>query len=459
MADVRVLVVDDDPGVLKSLRLILEDAEYEMFGASGGEEGIERAREVSPQIILCDVKMPEMSGMEFLEEYREVDGRALVIMITAYGSSDLAVEAMKRGAYDYLDKPFSAEEVKLVLKKAEEREELGDEVERLRDEVGTERRYRNIVLQSEAMKAAAERAERAAGHPTTVLITGESGTGKELIARLIHDASPRRDEEFVAVNCGAIPENLLESELFGHTAGAFTGAKEDRAGLFEEATGGTLFLDEIAELPEKLQVKLFRALQEGEIRRVGESESRSVDSRIVASTARNLEEMVNEGEFREELYYRINVVRIHLPPLRHRNEDIPPLVEHFVDEYNDRLGLSISGFAPEAMDVLTDYEWPGNVRELENVVERAMVLSDGPEIGEDDVQGALPGPEEQLEKDVSSLPPDELSVKKHTARLEKQLIERALEVTGGNRTEAAELVDLSYRALLYKIRDYGLDDE
>ena len=458
MADVRVLVVDDDPGVLKSLRLILEDAEYEVYGASSGEEGIERAREVSPQIILCDVKMPEMSGMEFLEEYREVDGRALVIMITAYGSSALAVEAMKRGAYDYLDKPFSAEEVKLVLKKAEEREELADEVERLRDEVGAERRYRNIVLQSEAMKAAAERAERAARHPTTVLITGESGTGKELIARLVHDASPRHDRDFVAVNCGAIPENLLESELFGHTAGAFTGAKEDRAGLFEEATGGTLFLDEIAELPEKLQVKLFRALQEGEIRRVGESTSRNVDSRIVASTARNLEEMVNEGEFREELYYRVNVVRIHLPPLRHRDEDIAPLVKHFVDEFNEKLGLSIEGFEPDAMRALMDYEWPGNVRELENVVERAMVLSDGPEIGEDDVKKALPGPEEQLEKDVSSLPPDELSVKKHTARLEKQLIERALEVTGGNRTEAAELVDLSYRALLYKIRDYGLEE-
>lgn len=459
MADVRVLAVDDDSGVLKSLRLILEDAGYEMYGATSGKAGIERAREVSPQIILCDVKMPEMSGMEFLEEYREIDGRALVIMITAYGSSELAVEAMKRGAYDYLDKPFSADEVKLVLKKAEEREELSEEVERLRDEVGAERRYRNIVLQSEAMRAAAERAERAARHPTTVLITGESGTGKELIARLIHEASPRRDDEFVAVNCGAIPENLLESELFGHAEGAFTGAKEERAGLFEEATGGTLFLDEIAELPAKLQVKLFRALQEGEIRRVGESTSRSVDSRIVASTARNLEEMVNEGEFREELYYRINVVRIHLPPLRHRTEDIPPLVKHFVDEFNEKLGLSVDGFDSDAMRLLMDYDWPGNVRELENVVERAMVLSDGPEIEAADVRDGLPGPEEQLQKDVSSLPPDELSVKKHTARLEKQLIERALEVTGGNRTEAAELVDLSYRALLYKVRDYGLDGE
>jgi len=459
MADVRVLVVDDDPGVLKSLRLILEDAEYEVFGASGGEEGLERAREVDPQIILCDLKMPEMSGMEFLEAYRETGGPALVIMITAYGSADLAVDAMKRGAYDYLDKPFSAEEVKLVLQKAEEREELSEDVERLQDQVGAGRRYRNIVLESEAMKAAAERAERAGRHPTTVLITGESGTGKELIAGLVHEASPRHDESFVAVNCGAIPENLLESELFGHTAGAFTGAKEDRAGLFEEATGGTLFLDEIAELPEKLQVKLFRALQEGEVRRVGESEARTVDSRIVASTARNLEAMVNEGEFREELYYRVNVVRIHLPPLRHRTEDIRPLVGHFVDEFNDKLGLSVSGFEPEALQVLIDYEWPGNVRELENVVERAMVLSDGPEIRADDVREALPGPEEQLEKDVSSLPPDELSVKKHTARLEKQLIQRALEVTGGNRTEAAELVDLSYRALLYKIRDYGLEED
>jgi two-component system response regulator AtoC len=454
----RLLVVDDDAGVRRSVTLLLEDEGYEVHTASGGQEGLETAGKENPDIILCDVRMPEMDGLEFLDAYREDGGDALVIMITAYGSAELAVDAMKKGAYDYLPKPFSADEVLLTLRKAQEREKLSDEVDRLREQVDVERRYGDIVARSPSMQEAVEKAERVAQHPTTVLVTGESGTGKEVIARLVHQASPRRDGPFLPVNCGAIPENLLESELFGHTKGAFTGATKDRAGMFEDAHGGTLFLDEIGELPEMLQVKLLRALQEGEVRRVGASESRKVDSRIVAATARDLESLVEEGEFREELFYRINVVRIHLPPLRHRREDIPPLVRHFVSRYNKVLGVRMDGFSSDAMEHLLEGDWPGNIRELENVVERAMVLTDGEEIGLEELKRALPERAVSRPGVADDLPPDELSVKKHSAALEKRLIARALEVTGGNRTKASDLLDLSYRALLYKIRDYGLDD-
>ena len=454
----QLLVVDDDAGVRRSVTLLLEDEGYEVLTASGGEEGLATAEEEHPDIILCDVRMPEMDGLEFLDAYRENGGDALVIMITAYGSAELAVEAMKKGAYDYLPTPFSADEVLLTLRKAEEREKLTHEVDRLREQVDVERRYGDIVAKSAAMQGAVEKAERVAKHPTTVLVTGESGTGKEVIARLIHQASPRHDGPFLPVNCGAIPENLLESELFGHTKGAFTGATRDRAGMFEDAHGGTLFLDEIGELPEMLQVKLLRALQEGEVRRVGASESRKVDTRIVAATARDLETLVEEGEFREELFYRINVVRIHLPPLRHRREDIPPLVRHFVSKYNKVLGVRMEGFTSDAMEHLLGLDWPGNIRELENAVERAMVLTEGEEIGLDALKRALPERAVSRPGVADDLPPDELSVKKHSAALEKRLIARALEITEGNRTKASELLDLSYRALLYKIRDYGLDD-
>jgi two-component system response regulator AtoC len=307
------------------------------------------------------------------------------------------------------------------------------------------------------MLAAIELVDKVAPHPSTVLVTGESGTGKELIARLIHTSSPRSRAPFVPVNCGAIPENLLETELFGHKKGSFTGAVADRVGLFEEAHRGTLFLDEIGELPPQLQVKLLRALQEGEIRRVGESTSRDVDVRVVAATARDLESEVKEGAFRSDLFYRINVLNIHLPPLRHRSEDVPALVRHFVSSYNDRLGLQITGFGAKAMKAMLAYPWPGNVRELQNVVERAMVLAEGSEIELEQLPPNVRDPQREAMFAIESLPADELSIKKHAAQQEKRLIKRALELTGGNRTRASEHLDLSYRALLYKIRDYGLE--
>jgi len=301
-----------------------------------------------------------------------------------------------------------------------------------------------------------------ARHPSTVLVTGESGTGKELVARLIHRASPRVDLPFVAVNCGAIPEPLLESELFGHAKGAFTGATADRLGLFEEASGGTLFLDEIGELPQVLQVKLLRALQEGEIRRVGDNAPRRVDVRVVAATSRDLEAEVAAGRFRPDLYYRVNVVRLHLPPLRERREDIPELVHHFIALYSARFKLGVSGISAGAMRALMDYAWPGNVRELENVVERALVLTDGPRIDVEQLPASV--------RDAGAAPPvsapgsaaaDELdlSIKRHVESVERDLIARALARTGGNRTRAAQLLEISHRTLLYKIRDYGIDGD
>jgi two-component system response regulator AtoC len=453
----KVLVIDDEAGVRRTVSLILEDAGYEVSAASDGREGLSKALGDGADIILCDVRMPHVDGLEFVERYRKEGGRGLVIVMTAYGSMEVAIDAMKRGAYDYLPKPFDGDQVLLTIRKAEEREKLWREVARLRHEVAAEKKYPDIVGTSASMVAAIELADKVAPHPSTVLITGESGTGKELFARLIHSASPRSRAPFIPVNCGAIPENLLESELFGHKRGSFTGADSDRVGLFEEASGGTLFLDEIGELPQQLQVKLLRALQEGEIRRVGESTSRDVDVRVVAATARDLETEVKEGGFRSDLFYRINVLNIHLPPLRHRTEDIPALVRHFVAHYNDALGLQVTGFAPEAMKAMLAYPWPGNVREVQNVVERAMVLAEGERIEPAQLPSGVREPTGEALPLLETLPADELSVKKHTAQLERRLIKRALELTEGNRTRAAEHLELSYRALLYKIRDYGLE--
>lgn len=453
----KVLIVDDESGVRRTLSMILEDEGYDVISASDGKEGLECAFREEPDLILCDIRMPRIDGLQFLEQYRNENGQALVITMTAYGSTELALEAMKKGAYDYIPKPFTTGEVVLTLRKAEEREKLRREVTRLRQRVKADARYPEIIAKSAGMREALELGAKVAQHPSTVLITGESGTGKELIARLTHAASPRANRAFVPINCGAIPENLLESELFGHVKGAFTGAHADRAGLFEEADGGTLFLDEIGELPAQLQVKLLRALQEGEIRRVGDSSSRRVDVRIISATARDLDQEVRDGTFRSDLYYRINVVRIHLPPLRQRTEDIPALARHFVERFSKQLKVNVTGFEPATMKLLLAHPWYGNVRQLENVVERAMVLAENSTIRPEDLPGFIRHPETAVGGPMEALPADELSIKKQTAELERRLIARALQITDGNRTKAAELLDLSYRALLYKIRDYSLD--
>ena len=450
-----VLIIDDEPGLRHTVSLILSEEGYEVNAASDGEEGLARALELKPDMILCDVRMPRLNGLDFLQRYRAASGTAMVIMMTAYGSMDLAVQAMKAGAYDYLAKPFGPDELILVLKKAEERESLRREVSRLREEVSIQRRYREIIARSPAMTKALEIAAKVARHPSPVLITGESGTGKELVARLIHNESDRADSPFVPVNCGAIPENLLESELFGYVRGAFTGADREKPGLFEVASGGTLFLDEIGEMPTTLQVKLLRVLQESEIRRLGDTRARSIDVRIVAATNKELEEEIRADAFRRDLYYRIAVVPIHLVPLRQRREEVPVLVRHFIDQYNRKLRVDIKLIDQDAMRMLLEYTWPGNVRELENTIERAMVLADGPTITNADLPAHISAPVPSL--DGVELNDDELSVKKHGAALERRLIRQALERTGGNKTRAADLLELSSRALLYKIREYGLE--
>jgi two-component system response regulator AtoC len=452
----RVLVIDDDSGLRRTVSLLLEDEGHAVETAADGDEGLQKSIDWDPDLVLTDVRMPGMDGIGLLERLREAGSGALVIVMTAYGSQDLAVEAIRKGAWDYIDKPFAPDALVLRVKIAEENTRQNREIRRLRREVSVEKRHGGIIAGSAGMRDAVALAERVAPHPTTVLVTGESGTGKELIARLIHEVSGLGGD-FVPVNCGAIPENLLESELFGHVKGSFTGANSDRTGLFEEADGGTLFLDEIGELPQSLQVKLLRALQSGEIRRVGDSKPRQVNVRIVAATARDLESEVQTGEFRSDLYYRINVVRIHIPPLRHRREEVPLLARHFIDAYNEALGMDIEGLQPDALKRMQGYSWPGNVREVENVVERAMVLATGQSIELDDLPEIVRDPESLVRISSETLSSDELSVKKRSAELEKHLISRALEVTEGNRTRAAELLDLSYRALLYKIRDYGLD--
>ncbi|HUH12403.1 MAG TPA: sigma-54 dependent transcriptional regulator [Longimicrobiales bacterium] len=450
-----VLIIDDEPGLRQTVTLILNEEGYEVHAASDGEEGLARALELRPGLILCDVRMPRLAGLDFLKRYREEGGEGLVIMMTAYGSTELAIEAMKQGAYDYLPKPFGADQLVLTLKKAEEREALRREVRRLREEVRIERRYGEVIARSPAMTQALATASKVASYPSPVLITGETGTGKELVARLIHTEGNRAPKPFVPVNCGAIPENLLESELFGHARGAFTGADREKPGLFEAANGGSIFLDEIGEMPMTLQVKLLRTLQESEVRRVGENQSRSVDVRVIAATNKELEKEIREDRFRRDLFYRIAVVPIHLAPLRQRTEEIPVLARHFLERFNDKLGLAIEGIEPDAMKLLLAYPWPGNVRELENTIERSMVLTANPRITVDDLPPNVCTPMSML--DDPGLMEDELSVKKHSAALEKRLIKKALERTGGNKTKAADLLELSSRALLYKIRDYGLE--
>jgi two-component system, NtrC family, response regulator AtoC len=450
----NILVVDDELGLRHTLSLILQAEGHTIRAASDGAAALELLAEAPADLILCDMRMPGMDGLTFLERYTAGKGGALVIMMSAYGDDDAAVEAIRRGAYDFIAKPFRADQVLLVLRKAIEREQLQRTVAQLHEELSALRAPSGIVGRSPQLADALALAEKVARHPSTVLVTGESGTGKELVARYIHRASPRAAASFVAVNCGAIPEALLESELFGHAKGAFTGATSDRDGLFAEADGGTLFLDELGELPMPLQVKLLRALQEGEVRRVGDNVSRTVDVRLVAATARDLEADVAEGKFRADLYYRVNVVRIHLPPLRERTEDVPELVRYFIDRYNRRLGLSVEGANAATMRALMDYPWPGNVRELENVVERAMVLADGAQLGLDQLPRLVVAPA----TDGAPTSPLDLSVKRRTEELERALITEALERTRGNRTRAAKLLDLSHRALLYKIRDYGLGD-
>jgi two-component system, NtrC family, response regulator AtoC len=451
----RILVVDDEENLRHMLQVMLKKLGYLVDTASDGAEALQKSRAGCYAFILCDIRMPVLDGRGFLAGCAETGILTTVIMMSAYGSAADAIDCMKLGAYDYISKPFNSEEIFLVLKKAEERERLKDENKRLRAEVGRTCSLGNIISRSDRMAEIFQLVGKLADYKTTVLILGESGTGKELIAKALHYNGTRQGAPFVAVNCGAIPAQLLESELFGHVRGAFTDASHDKAGLFEEADGGTLFLDEIAEMPLPLQVKLLRVLQDEEIRRVGAGSSRKVNVRVISATSRDLAAEAAAGRFREDLFFRLNVFAVALPPLRERIEDVPLLVDHFLEKHGERMGRVGVRPSADALQALVRYRWPGNVRELENCSERGLVLCEAgvldlPSLPET-VRRAVGGA--RRESDLR----DCLSIKSAAEAMERDLISRALERTGGNRTHAAKLLELSHRALLYKLKEYGIE--
>ncbi len=452
----RLLIVDDDESLRDSLSLVLAAEGYDVTTAADADQALVRVGETPFDVVLCDLRMPGRDGLELLPELAQRIPDATLILMSAYGTEELALEAMRRGAYDYLAKPFQPTEALLAIRKAGERERLRRRGELLAREVERAVGERPIVAASPAMIGVLELLERAAEFKATVLLLGESGTGKEVLARAIHSQSPRRDDAFVAVNCGAIPANLLESELFGHAKGAFTGANKARRGLFLEADGGTLFLDEIGEMPVELQVKLLRVLQEEEIRPLGESKSRKVDVRVLAATSRDLERDVSAGRFREDLFYRLNVVRVDVPPLRERREDIPLLVDHFLEKFRTGLGKPVAGIADDALERLVAYAWPGNVRELENILERAVILCRDERLGLGELPEAVVAGNTPAAGGAAGR--GDLSIKAARRRAEIEVIRRALQATDGNRTHAAKLLEISHRALLYKIKEYDLRD-
>lgn len=451
----KILVVDDEANLRHMLQVVLRKQGYDVDEAPDGEQALAMALRAPYEFILCDIRMPIVDGPEFLRRAQSGGVNATIIMMSAYGSVDTAVECMKSGAYDYISKPFKNDEIVLVLRKAEERERLKTENSRLRAELEREYSFEGIVGKTPSMREIFSLIRKVCDFKTTVLILGESGVGKELIARAIHFNSIRKKAPFVAVNCGAVPENLLESELFGHVKGAFTDAVSDKVGLFEQADGGTLLLDEIGEMPPLLQVKLLRVLQECEIRPVGAGSTKKVDVRVVSATSRDLARDVAEGRFREDLFYRLNVFCITVPPLRKRSADIPFLVNHFLEKYGERFGRTGVRISPEAVRVFLEYEWPGNVRELENCIERGLVLCDGEFIGVE----SLPDSMRHLSSGscVPEAPEDCLSLKLASERLERDYIRKALAKTGGNRTRAARILEISHRALLYKLKEYQME--
>ncbi len=456
MTKPRVLIVDDEENVRFDLELRLRREDFEVETVETAEAALEVLRRRPPDVVLCDLRMPGLDGLGFLSAQRALGPPAAqvpTILMSAHANAETALEAVKLGAVDYLPKPARADEVVFRLRRALELSRLRAEVGRLRAVLESSGGLGGIIAESSAMQKVFTTIRKVADYKTTVLLHGESGTGKELVARALHDNSARRNRPFVAVNCGAIPENLLESELFGHVRGAFSDATRNRRGLFEEAEGGTFFLDEIGELPLSLQVKLLRVLQEEEVRRVGESKSQKIDVRVVAATVRDLAVEVREGRFREDLYYRLNVLTLRLPPLRERPTDVPLLIEHFIRSLNKKLGTHVTGTTPAAGRLLARYGWPGNVRELENTIERALVLADSSEIDVDDLPPKLRETDDPVRRVLDE---SDLSIKKATRTIEETLIRRALEKTSGNRSRAAELLEISPRALLYKLKEFDV---
>ncbi len=444
----KILIVDDEIVIRQMLKTVLEKSGYETEPAENGLVALEKLKNEIYDIILCDIKMPELDGFGFLEELKKSDISVTVIMMTSFGSVEVAVEAIRKGAYDYISKPFKTDEVLIAIKKAEERERLIKENAILKWQ-SNQSIMSDAIFESPAIKAVTSDAERVAPYRQPVLLTGESGVGKEVLARLIHEKGPRASKPFVAINCAAIPENLLESELFGYARGAFTDAAKPKRGLLEYADGGTCFLDEISEMKGALQSKLLRFLEDGEIRPIGDLKAKKVDVRIISATNKDLKKLVESGEFRQDLYYRLNVVPLHIPPLRERKEDIIAYIERRLEKSNKKM-------SKEAISVLLNYSWPGNFRELRNLIDRILIFSREQEIGINDLPDFLFMRDEDVKIGV---PSDEslLSLKKAIMDVEREYIKKALTLTEGNRLKAAKLLEISPRSLHYKLKEYGID--
>ncbi len=454
----KILVADDEKSMREFLEIMLRKEGYRVTLASNGEEAVRWAEKEIFDLALLDIRMPKLDGLLALKKIKSLSPETVVVIITAFASTDTAIRAMKEGAYDYITKPFKVDEIKLIIRNALEKKKLEKENLILKQVVQERYHFGNIIGQSPKMLEVYSLLEKVAPTKTNILITGESGTGKELVAKAIHYNSPRRDKPFVTLNCGAIPESLIESELFGHMKGAFTDAISTKKGLFEVADEGTIFLDEISELPLMMQVKLLRVIQDKEFKRVGGTEDIRVDVRIISATNKDLEEAVREKRFREDLFYRLNVIQIKLPPLRERKEDIPLLAHHFLKKYSEELGKSITRISPEALQFLMNYDFPGNVRELQNIIERAVALETGSELSLQNLSSYL---ENQLPAKRSpfeiELPEEGIDLEKVVADLEKMLLLKALDRAKGVKKKAAELLNINFRSMRYRLEKYGLN--
>ncbi len=455
----RILVVDDEESIREFLEIMLKKEGYETTCVEDGQKAIDILKKKSFDLVISDLQMPNVTGIELLKHCKDTYPELLFMMITAFGTTETAVDAMKMGAYDYVTKPFKLDEVRINIANALRSQHLEIENRTLKKELNKEYSFQSLVGNSAAMHHIYEMVKRVSATPTNILVTGESGTGKEMVAKAIHYNGPLKDKPFITINCGAIPESLMESEMFGHKKGSFTGAVADKAGLFEVADGGTLFLDEVGELPITIQVKLLRAIQERVVRRVGSTEDTHVTVRLIAATNRDLEHMVSEGTFRQDLFYRLNVIQIKTPPLRERKEDVSLLAEHFLKKYNERLGKVVNSISTDAMNILKKYDYPGNVRELENIIERTVALEAGASI----LPESLPpfvkttsGSRQMVSSEGIEITEEGIDLEKVLGQIEKELIIKAIHAAGGVKKRAASLLDISFRSMRYRVEKYNL---
>ncbi len=454
----RILAVDDEESIREFLEIMLKKEGYEVTTAADGAIAVDIMKKRSFDMVISDLQMPNMTGMQLLKHVKDSYPDLVFMIITAFGTTESAVEAMKIGAYDYITKPFKIDEVRLNIANALKSKTLEVENRVLKKEMQKEFNFQNLVGNSEKMHQIYELVKRVSESPTNVLITGESGTGKEMVAKAIHMNGPLKNKPFVTINCGAIPENLMESEMFGHKKGSFTGAIVDKIGLFEVADEGTLFLDEVGELPLSIQVKLLRAIQEKVIRRVGAIDDQKIDVRIMAATNRDLEDMVSKGTFREDLFYRLNVIQIRMPSLRERTDDIPLLAKHFLQKYSNKMARAIMGISEEAMQVLKKYDYPGNVRELENIIERTVALEAGATILPESLPPFVNTPSgrklaSSYEIEIND---DGIDLEKIVGQIEKELLIKAIHRTNGVKKKAAKLLGITFRSMRYRCDKYGL---